>query len=144
MKPTRAAANSTSSTNTKKKSAAAAACFHAAEDDDDVEFVAVCGVCNEGPPKRKTRRNTQHDMMNWRAKVKSENPFRNYLDGESNCPECRTRIYTPDGGCKMITCTWSLFHDSGNFIYFCGHCGFLSPNGDPPKCPCNGKWDLEA
>ena len=113
MKSTRAAANSTSSTK-KKKSAAAR--FHAAEadeDDDDVKFVAVCGVCNEGPPKRKTRLNTQHDMMNWRAKVKSETPFRNYLDGESNCPECRTRTYTKDGGCKTITCKWFNLHKSG-------------------------------
>eukprot|EP00984_Skeletonema_dohrnii_P004324 scaffold1532_cov111-Skeletonema_dohrnii-CCMP3373.AAC.4 len=144
MTSTRAAANSTSSTK-KKKSAAAR--FHAAEadeDDDDVEFDAVCGVCNEGPPKQKTRRKTQHDMMNWRAEVKSETPFRNYLDGESNCPECRTRIYKEDGGCKMITCTWDNLHNSGRFIYFCGHCGFLSPNGDPPKCPCRGRWDREA
>eukprot|EP00984_Skeletonema_dohrnii_P015434 scaffold6670_cov81-Skeletonema_dohrnii-CCMP3373.AAC.2 len=140
MKSIRAAANSTSSTK-KKKSAAAR--FHVAEadeDEDDVEFVAS----NKGPPKRKTRRNTQHDMMNWRAKVKSETPFRNYLAGESNCPECRTRNYKEDDGCKLITCTWFSLHKSGQYVYYCGHCGFLSPNGDPPKCPCHGMWGREA
>jgi hypothetical protein len=127
----------------KTKKSAATSTSRESEDDDPVKFVGVCGECDGHDTRGSWHQRVMNEQLN--SKVKLEPTYPNLVAGEVICPDpgCMMKIYA-EGGCKSLSCKNVKNHRSKAWIYFCGHCRRISPNGDIPKCNCPSSFDEAA